>query len=148
MQSNFLKNNQEKLLLLLGFVLMFSAGFSSGYFYFQEQDDEYDIIIEDPAQECEDLFNAESAKEYLAPNFNSGGDSDTNSSPQIKREQNKSDNINLQNKTGMFVASKNSKIYHLPDCQYVKRIKDENKIWFKSAEEAKEKGYSPHNCVK
>jgi methylphosphotriester-DNA--protein-cysteine methyltransferase len=63
-------------------------------------------------------------------------------------KQSESENTIPQNKTGMFVASKNSKIYHSPDCQYVKRIKDENKIFFKSAEDARKKGYTPHSCVK
>lgn len=139
MQSNLLKNNQEKFLLLLGFILVFSAGFSSGYFYLQEQDNnEYNITIEEPSQDCKNLFNAEPIKEYI----------EVNSSSQVKGEQNKTDNVNLQNKTGMFVASKNSKIYHLPDCNFAKRIKDKNKIWFKSAKEAEERGYSPHSCVK
>ena len=139
--TNFLKNNQEKFLLLLGFILVFSAGFSSGYFFLQEQDsNEYNITIEEPSQDCKNLFNAEPIKEYIVADFNS--------SSQVKGEQSKSDNINLQNKTGMFVASKNSKIYHLPDCNYAKQIKDENKIWFGSAKEAREKGYSPHSCVK
>ena len=138
---NFLKNNQEKLLLLLGFILVFSAGFSSGYFFLQEQDDnEYNITIEEPSQDCKNLFNAEPIKEYIEINLNS--------SNQVKGEQSKTDSANLQNKTGAFVASKNSKIYHLPDCSYAQRIKDENKIWFKSAKEAGEEGYSPHSCVK
>ncbi|MEA1936850.1 MAG: hypothetical protein U9N04_01940 [Patescibacteria group bacterium] len=139
--TNFLKNNQEKFLLLLGFVLVFSAGFSSGYFFFQEQDsNEYNITIEEPSQDCKNLFNAEPIKEYIVSDFNS--------SSQVKGEQSKSDSVTLQNKAGMFVASKNSKIYHLPDCQYAQRIKDTNKIWFKSAKEAREAGYSPHSCVK
>ena len=138
--TNFLKNNQEKLLLLLGFILVFSAGFSSGYFFLQEQDNnEYNITIEEPSQDCKNLFNAEPIREYIISDFNSSG--------QIKGEQSKTDSVNLQNKTGMFVASKNSKIYHLPDCNYAKRIKDENKIWFKSEKEAGERGYSPHSCV-
>ena len=141
MQMNFLKNNQEKLLLLLGFILVFSAGFSSGYFYLQEQDNnEYNITIEEPSQDCRDLFNAEPIKEYVEVDFNS--------SSQIKGEQSKLDSVNLENKTGVFIASKNSKIYHLPDCSYAKKIKDENKIWFKSAKEAEKAGYSPHSCVK
>ena len=143
MRSNFLKNNQEKLLLLLGFILVFSAGFFSGHFYSQEKDDsKYDIIIEDPDQSCKDLFNANPIKEYIE--F-----SNSSSSAQIKGTQSEiSNDINLQNKTGMFVASKNSKVYHSSDCQYAKRIKDENKIWFKSAKEAEEMGYKPHSCVK
>jgi len=140
--KNFLKNNQEKIFLLIGFVLVFFTGAFSGYSYFQEQDNKNSIIIEDASQGCQDLFKENSAQKYIDSNSNN-----SNSSTQIKGEQSKSDDINLQNKTGAFIASKNSNIYHLPDCQYVKRIKDENKIFFKSVEEARERGYAPHSCV-
>ena len=135
--SDFLKNNQEKLLMLLCFTLVFFTGAFSGYFYFQEQDDKNNITIQDASQDCRDLFNE---NKYIISN-------NSNSPAQVKGEQSKVENTNLQNKTGAFVASKNSKIYHSPDCQYVKRIKEENKIFFKLAEEAREKGYSPHSCV-
>jgi len=51
----------------------------------------------------------------------------------------------IKNKTdmpryGMFVASKNSDIYHLWTCPSVGRIKDDNKIWFDTKEEAEETG--------
>ena len=140
MQLDFIKDNQEKIFLLIGFLLILSAGFFSGYFYFQERVDNYGVIIEDSDQDCKDLFNLESI------NSNSNYNSNIISSSQVKGEQSESGNAILQNKTGMFVASKNSKIYHKPDCKYVKRIKEENKIWFQSAEEAKDKGYTPHNC--
>ncbi len=39
--------------------------------------------------------------------------------------------------TGQVVASKNSTKYHLPSCAGAKAIKEENKIWFASVEEAK-----------
>lgn len=139
--SEFLKNYQEKLLIFLGFILVFFTGAFSGYFYFAEQSGD-NIIIEEASQDCRDLFNTE-----VVNDCNSGNNSDINSQAQIKGEQNNSDSIILQNKTGMFVASKNSKIYHLPDCNYAKKIKEENKIYFKSAEEAREKGFSPHSCA-
>lgn len=48
---------------------------------------------------------------------------------------------------GKLVASKNGTKYYLPNCSSVKRIKEENKIWFASIEEAKQAGYSPAaNC--
>ncbi|MBI1888440.1 MAG: hypothetical protein HYS15_00680 [Candidatus Spechtbacteria bacterium] len=48
---------------------------------------------------------------------------------------------------GLFVASKNSTKYYLPTCAGVKRIKEENKIWFNSKEEAEGLGYTPaSNC--
>lgn len=48
---------------------------------------------------------------------------------------------------GNFVASRNGSSYHLPFCPGAKQIKEENKIWFESAEEAKAAGYKPAgNC--
>ena len=137
--SDFLKNNQEKVFLLIGFIFVFFTGVFSGYFYFQEQDDKNNITIKDASQDCQDLFKENSANKYIETNINS--------SAQVMGEQSKSENTIPQNKTGMFVASKNSKIYHSLDCQYAKRINEGNKIFFKSAGEAKERGYSPHSCV-
>ena len=142
MRSNFIKNNQEKIFLLIGSFLVLSMGFFSGYFYFFSQTDKQKVIITDADQDCKDLFNLKSA------NNDSGFNSNVISVSQVKGEQNGSENIILQNKTGIFVASKNSKIYHRPDCKYAKRIKEENKIWFQSAKEAEDRGYTLHNCGK
>lgn len=55
-----------------------------------------------------------------------------------------SDNQGTQ---GSFVASKNGKYFHYPWCAGALRIKEENKIWFKSKEEATARGYKPAaNC--
>ena len=141
MQLDLIKNNQEKIFLFFGFLSILSAGFFSGYFYFQERIDGQGIIIEDSNQDCKDLFDLKSVNN--GPSLNSN----VTSSSQVKGEQNESENIILQNKTGIFVASKNSKIYHKPDCKYVKRIKEENKIWFQSSKEAEDRGYTQHNCA-
>jgi len=42
-----------------------------------------------------------------------------------------------------FVGSSTSKKYHLPDCRYALKIKQENKVYFQSAEDAKSQGYLP-----
>lgn len=48
---------------------------------------------------------------------------------------------------GNFVASKNSDKYHFPWCSGAKRIKEENKVWFETHEEAKAAGYTKAaNC--
>jgi hypothetical protein len=44
---------------------------------------------------------------------------------------------------GQFVGSKNSDIYHYPTCSHVDQIILENKIWFDTAQEASNKGYTP-----
>ncbi len=48
---------------------------------------------------------------------------------------------------GEYVASKSGTKYHLPWCPGAGQIKEENKIWFKSKEEAERAGYTPAaNC--
>jgi hypothetical protein len=48
---------------------------------------------------------------------------------------------------GQFVASKNGTKYYFPWCGTVKNIKEENKIWFQTREEAEAAGYEPaSNC--
>jgi hypothetical protein len=49
--------------------------------------------------------------------------------------------------SGQYVASKNGKVFHLPWCPGAKKIKEENKIWFSSKEEALARGLTPAgNC--
>jgi hypothetical protein len=48
-----------------------------------------------------------------------------------------------------FMGSKNSNKYHLPSCQWAKRIKPENVVCFKSVEDATSKNYQPDKgCIK
>lgn len=48
---------------------------------------------------------------------------------------------------GNYVASKNGTKYYLLSCSGVSRIKEENKVYFVTAEEAKERGLEPaKNC--
>ncbi|OGZ08092.1 MAG: hypothetical protein A3D65_06265 [Candidatus Lloydbacteria bacterium RIFCSPHIGHO2_02_FULL_50_13] len=48
---------------------------------------------------------------------------------------------------GAYVASKKGEVYYLPWCGGVKLIKEENKIWFATKEDAEQKGYRPAaNC--
>ncbi len=48
---------------------------------------------------------------------------------------------------GAYVASKTGKAYYAPWCGGVERIKEENKVWFASKEEAEARGYTPSkNC--
>ena len=48
---------------------------------------------------------------------------------------------------GSYVGSAFGSIYHFPWCPGAARIKEENKIWFATKEEAATKGYKPAgNC--
>ena len=53
----------------------------------------------------------------------------------------------ISNLTGKYVASKNGTAYHYPWCPGALKIKEENKIWFDTKEEAEKRGYKPAgNC--
>lgn len=48
---------------------------------------------------------------------------------------------------GRYVASKSGTSYHYPWCPSAAKIKEENKIWFDTKEEAESAGYKPAgNC--
>ena len=63
---------------------------------------------------------------------------------QISQNQGKTDTyIPTQVSQGekRYVASKNGKMYYSLGCGGAKRIKPENEVWFKSAEDAEKAGY-------
>ena len=49
----------------------------------------------------------------------------------------------VQEKEWKYVASRNSKVFHRPDCKWVKKISPKNLIGFKSREEAIKSGRRP-----
>lgn len=50
--------------------------------------------------------------------------------------------------TGKYVASKNGTKYYLPSCGTANRIKEENKIYFNTKEEAEAAGFGPSSTCK
>ncbi len=57
-------------------------------------------------------------------------------------------NANNYKILGNFLASINGKTYYPKDCAAARRIKEENRIWFNTKEEAKAQGYKPaQNCT-
>jgi len=64
-------------------------------------------------------------------------------------EQNTSANLSsaMSDIVSLFVASKNGTKYHYPWCSGAQSIKEENKVWFATKEEAEKAGYAPaSNC--
>ena len=43
---------------------------------------------------------------------------------------------------GKYVASKNGKLYYTASCKGANRIKEENKVWFDTADDAEKLGYT------
>jgi len=59
------------------------------------------------------------------------------------RSQERSPPATVQNKEWNYVASKNSKVFHKPDCKWARKISPKNLIGFKSREEAVRSGRKP-----
>ena len=58
-----------------------------------------------------------------------------------------SDVSRVQHTQGAYIGSRNGTKYHLPWCSGAQRIKEENKVWFASKEDAEALGYTPAaNC--
>ncbi len=61
--------------------------------------------------------------------------------------KNYNSSVIIPNSGGKYVASKNGTAYHFPWCPGAQKIKEENKIWFQTKEEAEGRGYKPAgNC--
>ena len=53
----------------------------------------------------------------------------------------------MQPENGQFVASRSGSKYHFPWCPGAQQMKDSNKIWFATKEDAEKAGYEPAaNC--
>lgn len=54
-----------------------------------------------------------------------------------------------QTASSPFVGNKEAKVFHVPSCKLVLKIKPENKVGFASKEEAEKAGYTPCKiCLK
>ena len=147
--ASFLKNNKSKIILLVNLILISSLSFMAGSFYDCHQTNQQEIKFENAEDVCSGFFVKDIAENNLegtvqgsqnknTPSLGAGESELKNSAP---AEKNISDK-----KEGMFVGSKNSEIYHKPDCPYAKKILDKNKIWFSSKEDAESRGYRVGKC--
>ena len=66
----------------------------------------------------------------------------------IKKEKEIPQKVKKTFKPGKFMASKYGTKYHAPKCDWAKKIKKSNAVWFNSKEEAKKAGYKKDAGVK
>lgn len=131
--KNFWKKNEEKIVLILGFILVCAISFEAGILKGKEIK-ENPLVIEKTIEKNANNENVEEKSE------------NQNSSIESKKNEN---NSVIQSQECVFVGSKNSNKYHLPTCRWAKSIKPENLVCFSSVDDAKSKGYLPDkNCIK
>ncbi|MFO0704378.1 MAG: hypothetical protein U0517_00155 [Candidatus Andersenbacteria bacterium] len=67
---------------------------------------------------------------------------------EIGAEPSQVESAQAQKPQGQFIASKSGTKYHpASGCSYADRIKEENRIYFRSAAEAEAAGYEPSSCI-
>lgn len=116
--KRFCKENQNDLILVAGVVLISLMSFGAGRLTAPKPVAPEPIIIEGASRESPQSSSGEAENGGVA-----------------RREM------------GRFVASINGTKYYLPECGGANRIKEENKIWFETREEAEKAGYGPAaNC--
>lgn len=55
--------------------------------------------------------------------------------------------VEVSHKPGKYIASKTGSSYHAPKCDWAKKIKDNNRVWYDTEEEVKEAGLKKHSCL-
>jgi hypothetical protein len=131
--KKFWQENEKKLIILLGFLLVSIISFEAGVLNGEKWQKE-PLIIEKPASAGETI-NADQRPSEASKLATEG-----------KNPENK---VSTPSAECAFVGSKNSNKYHLPTCRWAKQIKPENLVCFKTVDEAVQRGYQPDkNCVK
>lgn len=149
--------HENRIILFLGVILLSLISYGVGRLGAPKPKEQ--VIIEAGAQE---FFKDSEPKEASSNSVASVKKDETWELPTIIKEQQNSiqapanlskpdaasaNNVGESKNQGLYVASKNGAKYHLPTCSGAKRIKEENKIWFNSKQEAEKAGYEPaKNC--
>lgn len=55
--------------------------------------------------------------------------------------------IEVTHRPGKYLASKTGSSYHAPRCDWAKKIKENNRVWYDTEEEVKKAGLQKHSCL-
>lgn len=128
--KEFWSRNERKTVLVIGFILVAVIAFEVGILKGQNWQQKPLVIEKVPENQ---VLGAESLAQQCAPEAQklaSEGSQSPGSTSDTPQDCS-------------LLGSKNSDKYHLPTCQWAKRIKPENVVCFKDLEDAKSKGYEP-----
>ena len=121
---------EAKIVLMAGFILVAILSFEVGFIKNQETSQK-PIIIEKPL--VKKVKGVKTKK--VSPTS-------------ISQQKIETTSNTIPSKSGcLYVGSKNSRLYHLPNSSYAKRIKKENLTSFSSKNEAESKGYQPDKSL-
>lgn len=125
--KNFLLKNEQKIVLIIAFCLVSGISFEFGILQGQKWQQK-PLIIEKPIDIPVSTQSVQNEPPIASENV------------PITRSQ--------PAKDCAFVASKNSDKYHIPTCQWAKRIKPENVVCYKDQSAAEAAGKQKCSCIK
>ncbi len=135
------KEHDQKILFFLAFILIAAVSFNAGRTYENTKESAQINVKINPLEadnpKEEKILALGEALERKGIDPTAAGSNNKESGKSVGAE-------NPQE--CMFVGSKNSDKYHLPDCRYAKNIKRENLVCFSSTEEAEKQGYVAAGC--
>lgn len=139
--KEFFVKHENRIILFIGVILLSVISYGVGRLSTPQPKEP--VVIEANSQEiipAGSIMN-DDGQSQLVERAKKEEKSEANAETQQAKKEKKS----VQK--GIYVASKNGTKYHLPSCSGAKRIKEENKIWFNSKQEAVQAGYEPaKNC--
>lgn len=129
--KDFLLKYEYKIVIIIGFVLISAISYEFGVLQGQKWQQK-PLVIEKPSVTPEEGINGQ--------NEPPSGSSDTAKTVLPAKGV-------VSTTTGCaYVGSKNSDKFYLPNCPYAKRVKPENLVCFKSADEALRQGRTESKC--
>jgi hypothetical protein len=143
--KKFCKDNEADIILVIGVILISLISFGGGWLIGTNSNSSSTTANENIKIENISPENLEASVVEETPQ-NTAEETKTNT-----ETQNSNTNITNTNQSTttekQIVASKNGSVYHYIWCPGAKQIKEENKIYFNSKEEAEAAGYRPaKNC--
>lgn len=123
--TDFWLKYEVRVVLLLGFILIALISFEGGYLKGKSAQNS-PLIVEKASAEAQNCIPAST---------------ELNSAQVVQNSQN-------SKKECPFIASKNSNKYHVASCTWAKRIKPENLVCYKTAQEAEAAGKQKCSCIK
>ncbi len=133
--KGFFLKYEYKIVLIIGFCLVSVISYEFGVLQGQKWQQK-PLIIE---------------KALETPQQGSIGQGETPGAPESKTaanqaSQTKNNNLNPNSSQCAYVGSRTSDKFYLPTCSYAKRVKPENLVCFKTAEEAIGQGRTESKC--
>lgn len=145
--NRFFKEKEEDSLIIVGFILISFISFVFGFLLGGKSlnKEMAEIKIEKvPIKEFQGFIKEvgeRKKRENLGENLSKKKLQEENYAEENQKKE------EIKEKNFQIIGNKKSKIYHYSWCPSTKRIKEENKIYFNSKEEAEKEGYRlSKNC--